>query len=1311
MDRSTAAKIEQIRSRLPDVMLQDKSGLMERLERIAHQRPGKGGGKRIFRELKLLKSRVDRSIREREKRLSKRPRITFSSTLPITAKQKEIIQAIRCNQVVVISGETGSGKSTQIPKMCLAAGQGIAGKIGCTQPRRIAATTISRRIAEEMGEELGQSVGYKIRFNDKSNPHVYIKVVTDGMLLAETQRDPRLYEYDTLIIDEAHERNLNIDFLLGILRRLLLERPDLKLIITSATLDTEKFSAAFDHAPVIEIGGQMYPVEVKYMPVDSELEDRGDVTYVDMAVRAINRLQKGSRAGDFLVFMPTEKDIIETCERLEGRQYLSTTVIPLYARLPGDKQGRVYTTKGRKIVVATNVAETSLTIPGIKYVIDTGLARISRYLPSTRTSSLPISPISKSSAEQRKGRCGRVQKGICIRLYSEEDYESRQTFTSPEIQRANLAEVILRMISLNLGDPASFPFLDKPSPRSIKDGIDLLLELGAIERQGNKMALTERGKMMARMPLDPRISRMLLEAQGEDCMRETAIIASALSIQDPRERPAERAKEADQVHLPFRDPQSDFLTLLNIWNQYHHTWERLKTQSKMRKFCRQHFLSFPRMREWIYTRDQIITILKEQRIRLGNRGKREISEEFYAGIHKSVLSGYLSNIAVKKDKNIYLAARGREAMVFPGSTLFNTGSPWIVAAEMVKTSRLFARAAARIDPQWLETLGGSLCKSSYSHPHWEKNRGEVRANEQVSLYGLVIIPKRSVSFGPINPDEAHEIFVRSALVEGQVKEQLPFLRHNLKLVRKIEELEDKIRRRGLLITEDQMAEFYSINLKGIYNIRSLKKAIKDKGGDGFLRMREEDLLISLPDQDELGLYPDQITFGETRLKTSYKFTPGKEEDGVTVSIPSAMATSIPVERLDWEVPGMIREKALALIKGLPKKYRKQLVPVSETVEVILAELEKDNQPFVSALARFIYKRFGVDVPATVWSSIEIPNHLRMRFSVVDHRGRELESGRDGQVLDRISPPDRGHDSRAWKKAQEEWEKKDIKSWSFGSLPESIILGPHQIAYPGLESGDDRVQIRLFDDQRLALNAHKEGIQTLFCLHFAKDLKFLKRNLSLPQNVDQGAAYFGGVKAFEKTLYESLMRRLFHRNIRSQEEFESSATSLGPTMMSKGGELRDRAVKLIQVYQATRATLHDIENGNRSNRAVLGICEGVRADLSALVPEDFLKKYSDDRLSQIPRYLKAMKIRIERGANAPDKDRQKMAKVEVYTRGLHQIKEALSIHASDEKREAVKSLRWMIEEFKVSLFAQELKTPFPISKKRLDENMKEIERMV
>jgi ATP-dependent helicase HrpA len=1309
---SVPNEIKRIQALMPKVMLRDRETFSKRLKKIRSGRRRGESDKRPLYQLRTLEKKIEASIREREERLAHRPAISYPKTFPIAAKREEIIQAIKENQVVIISGETGSGKSTQIPKMCLEAGRGIAGMIGCTQPRRIAATTIGRRIAEEMGEDIGQTVGYKIRFREKIGRGAYFKIMTDGILLAETQQDPHLYEYDTLIIDEAHERSLNIDFLLGILKTLIQMRPELKIVITSATLDTKKFSDAFDNAPVIEVEGRVYRVDVKYSPLDSELEAVGEVTYVEMAVKVVDTLWREKTSGDILVFMPTEQDIRETCERLEGRNLSGVTVLPLFARLPAAQQGRIYSVTGRKVVVATNVAETSLTIPGIKYVIDTGLARISRYLPGSRTTSLPISPISQSSADQRKGRCGRVKNGICIRLYSKEDYESRSPFSIPEILRSNLAEVILRMISMKMGQISSFPFLDRPSTRSIKDGFDLLLELGAIVRKGRTYALTEKGHIMARMPLDPKISRMIIEARKEGCVKEVAIIASALSIQDPRERPAEKASQADQMHAPFKDPNSDFITLLNIWNRYHNTWARLKTQRKMRKFCREHFLSFPRMREWVHIHGQISNILREQKISQGSRGRREITEPLYDGIHKSILSGYLSNIAIKKDKNIYRAARGREAMIFPGSAIFNKGYPWIVGAEMVKTSRLFARTTAKIDPQWLEALGGDLCKSSYADPHWEKNRGEVMAFEQVTLYGLPVVSRRSVSYGSISPDEAHDIFVRSALVEGEVKERLSFLQHNRNLIKKIGGFEDKLRRRGILAGEEVVAEFYSRQLKGIRDIRSLKHLIREKGNDHFLKISEEDLLFSQPDEQELAFYPDEMVIGETPLKTSYKFAPGKEEDGVTVSVPFSLIARFPAERLEWGVPGLFREKVTALIKGLPKRYRKKLVPVSGTVTVIANEMEREDQSLITALARFIYRRFGVDIPASVWQTVDVPDHLKMRISVTDQEGREVKAGRDLSLLGRPDVPSSGeHEKAVWNEAQAEWERTGITSWDFDSLPESIPLGPHLIAHPGLESTGDSVNIRLFQTLEAASESHKKGVQSLACLHLSKDLKFLRRNLTLPKKGVDGILYFGGERHVEEALYQHVVKALFYRDFRERELFYDHIKNVEGTILSRGKAVKDEAIRVLQAYHDTRMVLRNIENANKTNREVLTLCGRVRENLDTLVPQDFLEHYAMDRLTQIPRYLKGLEIRAERGTNDPEKDKKKSTETEVFIQSLQSMMEELSPYASRRKREAIEDYRWMVEEYKISLFAQELKTQFPISKKRLEKKRAEIERMV
>ena len=1306
--------VKKIRARLPYVMTRERHPFARRLKNILNRSKKPDPDEKAIQQLKSLEKRVEASILEKDRRVQGLPKVSFPENLPITAKKDAIVHAIRKHQVVIISGDTGCGKSTQIPKMCLEAGGGIGGKIACTQPRRIAATTIAGRIAEELGEEIGKSVGYKIRFKDRTSRYGYIKVMTDGMLLAETQQDPRLNEYDTIIVDEAHERSLNIDFILGILKTLLMKRKRLKLIITSATIDTKKFSEAFDGAPVIQVSGRRYPVVVEYLPVDPEQQETGETTYVDMAIKGVEKLRNRGQAGDILVFMPTEQDIIETCERLEARNLTGTALLPLFARLTNARQRRIFAPfKGQKIIVSTNVAETSLTIPGIKVVIDTGLARISRYLPRTRTTSLPVSPISKSSADQRKGRCGRLENGICIRLYSQEDYDARPEFTDPEILRSNLAEVILRMISLRLGQIAAFPFLDRPNPRSIKDGFDLLWELGAVVRKNGGVSMTDKGRIMAKMPIDPKISRMILEAQEEGCVHDVAVIASALSIQDPRERPLEKAGQADQKHTRFKDPDSDFITLLNIWNYYHRSWETLRTQNKMRKFCKEHFLSFVRMREWHHIHQQLSSILEEQGIKDQNQYADRPGEDRYACIHRSILSGYLSNIAVKKDKNFYLAARGREAMVFPGSTLFNKGPEWIVAAEMVKTSRLFARTAAKINPEWLEKLGDGLCKSSYSNPHWEKKRGEVRAREQVSLYGLVIIPQRSVSYGSIDPLASHDIFVRSALVEGDVNNDFPFLIHNQGLIEESRGMEEKVRRRGMLVSDDVMAEFYSTRLAGVYDIRTMGKRIKERGGDGFLKMTQTDIVITYPAETELAQYPEEITIGHSAFKFSYKFAPGKPDDGVTMKVPSGMASQVSPDHLDWVVPGFFREKITALIKGLTKQYRKQLVPVSKTVDIIMAEMERRSEPLLSALGRFIYRRFGVDIPASQWPVSEIPDYLNMRVSILDHRGREIRSGKDASILNEYAPcaSPVQVEWETWEKAKAKWEKKGIMSWDFGDLPETISLETNLLVYPGLEPAAGGVNFRLFKDSAEAFETHKKGVKTLFMIRFRKDIKFLKKDLKLPDAISAKAVYFGGARTVERGMYDNITNRFFLLKIRTEAAFEAHASAIGRSILPEGHLLMELTGRVLDAYHNVRQNIDMILRANRANPPVQAFCSRLTRELEGLVPKDFLDRYAPDRMAHLPRYLNAFKIRAERGAYDRDKDQEKAGRIEPFTEALRRNLRDISSHASLEKRKSFEEFFWMVEEFKVSVFAQELKTPFPVSAKRLEKKLREVERMV
>ena len=1498
-----AARLRRIRSLLDPAMLRDREHGRRVLASLESRHRGRPVTPHLLDDLAALESRLDASAEACRRRARSRPALSYPRELPITARKDDIVEAIRANRVVIISGETGCGKSTQIPKMCLEAGRGVAGLVGCTQPRRIAAVTIAYRIAEELGEELGRSVGYKIRFQDRTPRDGYVKIMTDGILLAETQGDRRLLDYDTVIIDEAHERSLNIDFLLGIMRRLLDERPELKLVITSATLDTEKFSKAFRNAPVIEVSGRLYPVEVEYRaPEKDEAEDRD---YVDQAVAAVEYLRREKPPGDILVFMPTEQDILETRRMLEGRKYPGTTVLPLFSRLPAGEQRRVYTVAGAKIVVATNVAETSLTIPGIRYVVDTGVARIAQYQPGTRINSLPISPVSRASADQRKGRCGRVREGLCVRLYSEADYEARDEFTSPEILRSDLAEVILRMIDLGLGDPLAFPFVDRPAAKAVRDGYETLVELGAILKSGtqysfsnfgaqgvagggtrgasrksemsivspnslpNSWALTDRGRIMARMPLDPRLSRMLVEAHREGCLPEVAVLAAGLSMRDPRERPPELASQADAVHAAFRDPNSDFLVLLNIWNRFHGEFETLGTAAQKRTFCHDHFLSFPRMREWVYLHQEIRGVLDEQRLwpgaksgtqysipnygsggtprrALGNSemsivspniGKAalvphaDVSPALYAAIHRSVLAGYLSNIAAHKERNVYTAAKNREVFLWPGSVLFAKPPAWIVATEIVRTSRLFARQAARVDPAWLEELGGPLCKRSYYDAAWDRARGEVTGKERVSLFGLEILRDRRVSYGRIAPAEAHEIFVMNGLVEGEVDDPPPFLRHNLELQRRVEAMEEKLRRRDILVSEARIAKLYSERLPGIFDIRTLAKLVKDRGGDGFLRFTEDDLVAERPDAEAVASFPDTVEVAGRPFPAVYRFAPGEDDDGVTLRVPATLLNAIPPERLEWGVPGNYADKIAALIKGLPKRYRKLLVPIGEKAAVIEAEMPRapEEVPLFRAVAEFTKRRFGADIPVREWALAEVPKHLRMRVAVTDPAtGRVIDAGRDVELLrKKLGAADEAPskvESPAWREAERAWEKTGLTDWTFGDLPERVAVGTSLTAYPALVvEGEERrvrgepsgaapnenkdgvrstfyqenwkkvdltpssvgtVGVRLFPARAEAEAAHRQGVRRLLMRKFAKDLAFVRRYHKIPAEYERAALAFGGREKLERAAEAALAREVFERNIRTEAEYRAYETEVGRTLFDKGHALTQTVLRTLELNQALRSELARGASAGRghvplsplsskgdSRRAlpaerdvkervksmddrktlqnvdltpsykrpkepvVPAYFDEIERDLDRLLPADFLDAYPLDRIARIPRQLEALKIRLGRARIDPEKDKAKSAQAEPYEFALERLEAGAADAGAErsgrgqvyfssekliesrpdpllkEKRRAVEELRRMVEEFKISLFAPEIKTAFPISAVRLARKIKEIEEIV
>ncbi len=1317
---SIPRQLDAIARLLPKALLADRVAALKVLRRLKQDhRYGKYGHVQQARRAELAE-RITASVALRDQRFKHRPHLRFDTALPIVDKRDEIIAAIGEHAVIIVAGQTGSGKTTQLPKMCLAAGRGIDGIVGVTQPRRIAATTVSRRIAQEMNEQPGNTVGYKIRFQDATGRQNRIKVMTDGILLAEAHHDPHLNQYDTLIVDEAHERSLNIDFILGILKQLLVRRPDLKVIITSATIDTDKFAAAFDQAPVIEVVGRLYPVETRYSEQDDE-----HGTHIEMAIEAVGKLEQERKFGDILIFMPTEQDIRDTCDALEGRRAAGTLVIPLFARLSAAEQRKVFLpAKARKIIVATNVAETSITIPGINYVIDTGLARISQYRPRSRTTTLPVQPIARDSADQRQGRCGRMANGICIRLYSQEDYDNRPQFTAPEILRANLAEVILRMLALRLGDVDNFAFVDPPARRSIQDGYKLLLELGAIapgkrsKSPGAGYRLTPKGRLMAQLPLDPRLACMLIEARGRKCLDDVAIICAALSIQDPRERPSPRQAEADQAQARFVVPASDFITLLRIWHAYGETVSKRKSWRQVKQFCRDHFLSFRRMREWRDIHRQILSLLADQNIRPSTRSRPPdtdactLDNPWYAAIHQSILYGFLSNIAVNKERQIYQASHNRQVMLFPGSGLFKHPAPWIVAAEMVATSRLYARCAAMVNPDWLETIGKEQCKYTYLDPHWERKRGQVVATEQVTLFGLMIA-RRQRPCGKAQPEEATRIFIHDALIKGDLRQPPPFMVHNLEMLDAVEDMQNRLRRKDLRIDDQLLLEFYQRRLGHIYDLRTLMHRIRKAGSDDFLRLREEDLLRYRPDREELGQFPDHISVDRQRIQCQYRFAPGKQEDGVTAKVPVSMAATLNADAFQWLVPGLLEEKITALIKALPKEYRKKLAPVAQTAKIIAAEMPPGRRiGLTNAISQLIRKRFGTRIPATAWNISQLPDHLRMRIALTDECGGIIESSRDAAILDRTDSGSRP--SVDFNTIREKWQR-PVESWDFGDLSDSLSLkgpdGRTLTGYPALEACADEVMLTIFADRAQAAKAHARGVKALYLRRFSRDIKFLSKNLLLPTASDAACRYFGGRQELERQLRNRVVDELFLKEFRSQEAFQAHGEQLERAgIAGQGRARRDRVIDLLSTYLNLRLQLHTLRVPG-TKKPVGEFLAELDRQINELMPQNFVQLYASNRLPRLLHYLQAIGLRARRGVVDLEKDQAKASRVEPFTKHLNRMVTQLTSRTSKQKRRAVEEFFWLIEEYKISVFAQEIKTAQPISAKRLNKRIEEIDSLV
>jgi len=1238
--------------------------------------------------------------------------IKYPEELPISACRREIIEAIRDHRVVIIAGDTGSGKSTQLAKMCLEAGRGHERMIGCTQPRRLAATSVAGRVAEELGLEGAGLVGCKIRFADRTGPATRIKFMTDGILLAEARRDRKLSAYDTIIIDEAHERSLNIDFLLGILRRLMDRRDDLKLIITSATIDTDKFAKAFDAAPVIKVSGRTYPVELRYL----KGEDEDEAGYVEQAVEATIDLHNRGERGDILVFMPTERDIRETVDGLEkaiaNRQDIkgAATVLPLFGRLSGVDQNRIFrAARGRKIVVATNVAETSITVPGIRYVVDSGLARISIYNPRAGTSKLPVRKISRASADQRKGRCGRTGPGVCLRLYDEEDYLAREEFTRPEIQRADLADVILRMLFLGLGEPGTFPFIDPPAPRAIRDGYKLLWELGAIKMKDGDRAtarLTGRGKIMAHLPLDPRITRMIIEARDLNAVSEVTVIAAALSIADPRIRPADRENEADLAHAAFAASGSDFLSFLKIWTEC----AKVPSRSRLRKFCKQNFLSYQRVREWHDIHEQIRKTLDRQKgFRFHNiPAKAE-------NIHRAILSGNLRNLGLRKAKNIYQGARDKEMMIFPGSALFNKGGKWVMAAELVETSRLFARCVANIKVEWVEPLAAHLCNYSWAEPHWEKKRGQVVAFENVSLFGLLLAARRKVNFGPHKPEEAREIFIQQALVEADLGGNFPFLSHNRAMIERLRELEDRVRQRDVMVDDWTIYRFYDERLpKDIIDRSGLVRLLKKSGSDDFLHMAEEDIIRREPEPERLAEFPEELDVGGFFCKATYRFEPGADDDGISVHIPAELVSQVDPARFDWLVPGMLLEKIIFLLKGLPKSLRRQLIPVPDTAEALLAELVFGRGNFYGVLQDLIMARKQVRIERGDWPLDTLSDHLKVRFCMIDNRGRIMKASRNfADLAEPSSPSPSGNVLDGFKK---KWERDDISDWDFAGLPERIPVKDRQgrllgFACPGLEQDEQgRINLRLYASREEAAAQTRAGLLALYLRNFQKPRKIIK---DFALGKDNWALYEGLGSRDEVNLDLAIfiLEEIFscrEGKIPDRKLFEERLADVRAKGLAMLGlKLLDQVIAVLQERRAVLDQISRFEKMAGSGGEQKRFAD-FRRHLEAVLPADFLKTFDGQRLGNCIRYLKALSVRIERGHADPVRDAMREELVKVQEERLALLRDHQSFSPDFQRR--LVEYRQMIDEFRVSVFAQELKTSFPVSSKRLDNKWLELKNL-
>ncbi|MFR0353540.1 ATP-dependent RNA helicase HrpA [Streptomyces sediminimaris] len=1313
--------------RLTELSLRDAHRLGRRLEGARKIRKPEARAA-VLAEIDAEITKAEERIGERRGRL---PAVSYPEQLPVSQKKSEIADAIRDHQVVIVAGETGSGKTTQIPKICLELGRGVRGMIGHTQPRRIAARTVAERVAEELDTPLGEAVGWKVRFTDQVNQDsTFIKLMTDGILLAEIQTDRELRAYDTIIIDEAHERSLNIDFLLGYLAQLLPKRPDLKVVITSATIDPERFSRHFGDAPIVEVSGRTYPVEVRYRPLLEEDGDDADRDQITAITDAVEELMAEGK-GDILVFLSGEREIRDTADALTrkngGAHWQSTEILPLYARLSHAEQHRVFQPHtGRRIVLATNVAETSLTVPGIKYVIDPGFARISRYSHRTKVQRLPIEPVSQASANQRKGRCGRTSDGVCIRLYSEDDFLARPEFTDAEILRTNLASVILQMTAAGLGDIERFPFIDPPDHRNIRDGVQLLQELGALDpptRQPTttpqraasqpspsskdaRKRLTQTGRKLAQLPVDPRLGRMVLEADRNGCVREVMVVAAALSIQDPRERPADKQAQADQQHARFKDEGSDFLAYLNLW-RYIREQQRERGSSSFRRMCKQEYLNFLRIREWQDIYSQLRTVAKQMGIHL--------NEEDAPGdrVHVSLLAGLLSHIGMKdvKDgaKNEYLGARNAKFAIFPGSALFRKPPRFVMSAELVETSRLWARVNAKIEPEWVEPLAEHLLKRTYSEPHWEKDQAAVMAYEKVTLYGVPIVAQRKINYGRVDPETSRELFIRNALVEGDWRTHHKFFADNRRLLSEVEELEHRARRRDIVVDDDTLFDFYDARVpEHVVSGAHFDSWWKRKRHEEpeFLDFEREMLIRGSAEAVTKADYPDSWRQGQLKFRVTYQFEPGADADGVTVHIPLQVLNQVTDEGFDWQIPGLREEVVTELIRSLPKPIRRNYVPAPNFARRFLDTAVPLQEPLTVTMARELKRMVGVPFEAEDFDWSKVPDHLRVTFRIVDERRRKLAEDKDLEALRlRLKPKARKALSQAAaatasRRGGESLERTGLTDWTIGALTrvfETRRAGQPVKAYPALVDDGDTVSVRLFDTEAEQAEAMWRGTRRLILRNIpVSPAKFASEKLTNAQKLALSANPHGSVQALFDDCATAAADRLI-ADFGGPAWDEESYRKLYDKVRA---EIVDTTVRAVGQVQQVLAAWQACERRLKAVRspALLPNLQDVRGQLDALVKPGFVTEAGLRRLPDLMRYLVAADRRLQQMPTNVQRDTTRMEKVhemrDEYAWLLEQLPRGRPVPS------AVLDIRWMIEELRVSYFAHALGTAYPVSDKRI-----------